>query len=190
MIRWRRGLINNPVNFKPSSDVVCELLLIIHPSLTVEVLKVPAGETVSAAESTDTSVSPRVIKSQNKISFWWFVFWTRSCSRAVFGLQNKATVNATSPGCNLTYACWAASLFSPHWVKHATSTEKKAEGFLSAIFRPAFSGGPVRDGPGRSANSAGFISLFHFCCLSAGYQENSVRSDLNHLMIDEILVYK
>lgn len=68
--------------------------------------------------------------------------------------------------------------------------KKKAEGFLSAIFRPAFSGGAVRDGPGRSANSAGFISLFHFCCLSAGYQENSVRSDLNQLMIDEILVYK
>lgn len=48
----------------------------------------------------------------------------------------------------------------------------------------------MRDGPGRSANAAGFISLFHFCCLSAGYQENSVRSDLNQLMIDEILVYK
>lgn len=68
--------------------------------------------------------------------------------------------------------------------------KKRQRGFCLPFLGRRFQGGPVRDGPGRSANSAGFISLFHFCCLSAGYQENSVRSDLNQLMIDEILVYK
>lgn len=57
----------------------------------------------------------------------------RLCFQAAFGLQNKVTVNPTSPGCNLSYAYWAASLFSPHRVKHATSTQKRQQAFCLAF---------------------------------------------------------
>lgn len=78
---------------------------------------------------------PCISKSKNKFSF--HVFWMRIHFWAVFGLQNKVTVNPTNPGCNLSYACWAASLFSPQWVNHATWTER-ASGALCAIFSQVF----------------------------------------------------